>query len=180
MTRNQHPSAVLVRLCAVQEADLPLLFEWINDRDTALLNSAYAPVHFANHVDWFNAARRRSDVVLFAIRALADDRLVGTCQLHSIHPVYCSAELQIRIGSPGDRGKGYGSDAVYQLLRHGFDDRNLHRIGLHVFSDNQPAIRLYTKAGFKDEGRLREAAFIDGRFKDVLLFGLLRKDFQGK
>jgi RimJ/RimL family protein N-acetyltransferase len=116
--------------------------------------------------------------VLFAIRSIPDDRLVGTCQLHSLHTIYRSAELQIRIGERDNQGKGYGSEAVYLLLRHGFEDRNLHRIGLHVFDDNLAAIRIYTKAGFKEEGRLREAAFINGRLKDILLFGLLRSEFR--
>jgi RimJ/RimL family protein N-acetyltransferase len=114
-------------------------------------------------------------MVLFAIRV--GGHLVGTCQLHGIQPIHRTAELQIRIGRASDRGKGYGTKAVSQLVRFGFLDRNLNRIALHVFADNTAAVRLYTKIGFKEEGRLRQAVFIDGHFKDVLIFSLLRSEF---
>ncbi|HZP94412.1 MAG TPA: GNAT family protein [Burkholderiales bacterium] len=167
-----------MRLDAVRTEDLELLYEWINDRETVVFNSPYSPVHFRNHLDWFEQVRRRDDLVLFAIRA--DGRLVGTCQLHDIHVLHRSAELQIRIGSRIDRGKRYGTAAVSQLVRFGFRDRNLNRIGLHVLADNAAAIRLYVRAGFREEGRLREAAFIDGAFKDLILFSVLRSEFEGR
>jgi RimJ/RimL family protein N-acetyltransferase len=165
-----------VKLIPVVPEDVALLYEWINDRDLVLLSSPYTPVHFANHVEWFDHVRRRRDVVLFAIRV--DERLVGTCQLHSIHPIHRSAELQIRIGLKQDRGRGYGRSAVSQLLRFGFADRNLNRIALHVIAGNAPAVRLYQAVGFREEGRLRQAAFVDGEFKDVLLYSLLRSEFK--
>ena len=174
--RNRRAGAAAVRLTAVMPKDLRRLYEWINDRDTVIFNSPYAPVHFKNHVEWFDQVRQRKDLVLFAIRA--DGRLVGTCQLQGIHPVHRCAELQIRIGLKQDRGKGYGTSAVSQLLRFGFLDRNLNRIGLHVFADNAAALRLYQKSGFKEEGRLRSAAFVDGEFKDLVLLSLLRSEYR--
>jgi RimJ/RimL family protein N-acetyltransferase len=64
------------------------------------------------------------------------------------------------------------------LLRFGFADRNLNRIALHVIAGNAPAVRLYQAVGFREEGRLRQAAFVDGEFKDVLLYSLLRSEFK--
>jgi len=169
-----------VYLSALRDGDIHKLFSWINDRDTVMWNAPFAPTHFRNHVEWFEAVRQRTDLAIFAIRAVDEDRLVGTCQLHSFHPVHRSAELQIRIGEGRDRGKGYGRSALALLLRHGFLDKNLSRIQLSVFSDNFAAIQLYSRAGFQEEGRLRQAAYIDGQFKDVLVMGLLRSEFLGQ
>lgn len=166
-----------VLLSPLVDADVQTLFAWINDRETVLRNASFAPVHFADQVAWFNAVRREKNMVIFGIRTAEDRRLVGSCQLHSIHPVHRSAELQIRIGEIGDRRKGFGRGALRLLLRHGFRDQNLHRIQLHAFADNIPAIRLYAGAGFREEGRLRQAAFIDGQYKDILVMGLLRAEF---
>ncbi len=165
-----------VYLGPLLDPDVHKLFAWINDRETVLLNAPFALVHFKTHTEWFDAVRQRADTAIFAIRAIDGDRLVGSCQLHSIHPVHRSAELQIRIGDAKDRGKGYGREALKSLLHHGFADRNLNRIQLHVFSDNLAAIRLYTRAGFQEEGRLRQAAFIDGTFKDVVVMSLVRSE----
>src|SRR5262245_40718074 len=92
----------MVYLSPVLDSDVETLFAWINDRETVILNAPYSPVHFQNHAEWFEAIRRRGDLVFFGIRTTGDNRLVGSCQLHSIHPVHRSAELQIRIGATAD------------------------------------------------------------------------------
>jgi RimJ/RimL family protein N-acetyltransferase len=167
------------RLCLapVRNKDLPQLWKWINDRDQVLFNAAYRPVAESQHRTWFEAVAKRSDMVLFGI-ALKTGKLIGTCQLHSISPVHRSAELQIRIGEVHQRGRGYGTEAVQLLLRFGFEDLNLNRIYLHVFSDNVAALRTYEKCGFSQEGMLRQAAHIDGKYVDVTVMGVLRHDFK--
>ena len=103
--------------------------------------------------------------------------MIGVCQLHSISHVHRSAELQIRIGDDEERGKGYGGEAVRLLVGFAFSDLNLERVGLHVFSTNKRALGLYAKTGFKVEGRLRKAAYIDGVYVDIILMGLMKDEW---
>ena len=161
-------------LAPLRDEDSRTLFGWINDRDDVVLSAPYKPVHWADHAQWFDAIRTRDDVVIFAIRTCDDNRLIGSCQLHSIDHRSRSAELQIRIGEPDARGQGHGSEALGLLLRHGFDDLNLHRIWLHVFATNERAINAYGSAGFEEEGRLRGAAYVDGDYVDVVVMARLR------
>jgi RimJ/RimL family protein N-acetyltransferase len=158
----------------IRDGDSHILFEWINERDDVLLSAPYKPVHAADHQEWFDAIRRRADVVIFGIRLL-DDTLIGSCQLYAIDRRSRSAELQIRIGVPSARGKGYGSEALALLVQHGFDDLNLRRISLRTFATNERARRAYAKAGFVEEGHLREGAYLDGEFVDVVVMARLRK-----
>ncbi|MGH9962114.1 MAG: GNAT family N-acetyltransferase, partial [Pyrinomonadaceae bacterium] len=133
--------------------------------------------HYSDHLDWFREIRRRPDTVIFAIRRTHDAALIGSCQLHSISAIHRSAELQIRIGEREDRGKGYGTEAVKLLLAHAYRDLNLHRVQVHVFSANPPALRLYETVGFKREGVLRNAVVIDGRSLDVLVMSILSSEY---
>jgi len=164
-----------VKLGPLLEDDSNTLFDWINDRDLVLYNAPFHPIDSTSHREWFDAIRKRKDVSVFAIRN--PERLIGTCQLHTIDPIHRSAELQIRIGVEGDRGRGIGTEAVRLLLHHGFHDLNLNRVFLHVFAGNERAIRAYEKVGFKREGILRQAAHIDGRYVDVLVMGVVRDGF---
>jgi RimJ/RimL family protein N-acetyltransferase len=66
------------------------------------------------------------------------------------------------------------------ILGVGFRWFNLHRIFLWVIAGNARAIRSYEKCGFKHEGRKREAIFIDGEYEDLLLMGMLAREFDGK
>lgn len=156
--------------------DLPLLFSWINNREQVLFNAPYHPVHEGQHRAWFESIQQRKDLAIFAIRLCESDQLIGTCQLHSIDPIHRTAELQIRIGEIAQRGHGFGSQAVRLLLDFAFKDLNLHRVYLHVFATNTPAIRTYEKVGFLHEGLLREAAYIDGCYVDMAVMGILRDE----
>lgn len=159
-------------------ADSNLLWTWINDREQVLFNAPYKPVHENQHQVWFESIQKQDSVVIFGIRLIETNKLIGTCQLHSIDPVSRAAELQIRLGEVGERGKGYGTEAIRLLLQFGFSDLNLNRIYLHVFSANTPAIRVYEKSGFIREGLLRQAVYIDGRYEDVILMGILRDEYE--
>jgi RimJ/RimL family protein N-acetyltransferase len=167
-----------IALVPVARDDLPLLFKWINDRDLVLLNAPYRPVAELRHESWFEDMLKRDDVHLFGIRHLESGRLIGSCQLLGVHAIHRHAELQVRIGDPDARGRGYGTQAVELLVRFGFVDLHLHRISLHVFADNVVAIRTYEKVGFRREGVSRDAAFIDGRYVDVVTMGILSTDVQ--
>lgn len=167
-----------IKLTELHRDDSATLFQWINDRDQVLFNAPYKPVHESQHQAWFESILKRDDVVIFGIRLIETNELIGTCQLHSINPISRAAELQIRLGEVSERGKGYGTEAIQLLLQFGFKDLNLNRIYLHVFSANTPAIRLYEKSGFIREGLLRQAVYIDGHYEDVLLMGILRDEFE--
>lgn len=166
-----------VKLTPLRADDLPAMFEWINDRELVLRNSGYRLVGEAQHRAWFESVQQRADTVIFAIRLAEDDRLIGSCQLHGISHVHRAAELQIRIGTPALRGKGHGTDAVRLLLDFAFRDLNLRRVYLHVFCDNAAAVRVYEKAGFVREGLLRGAAYVDGKYLDVLVMAILREEY---
>ncbi len=66
------------------------------------------------------------------------------------------------------------------LLTFAFDELNLHRVQLTVFSYNRPAIALYEKLGFQREGTFREFLQRDGRRHDMFLYGLLRREWQAR
>jgi len=166
-----------VALAPVKTDDLPLMFDWINDREQVHFNASYKPVSEQQHQEWFEALRLRKDIELFGIRLLETGELIGTCQLHSINKIHRNAELQIRLGNVSLRGQGYGTEAVRLLLEFAFKDLNLRRVYLHVFSSNLAAIHVYEKAGFTREGLLRKAAYINGEYVDVVVMGILLEEY---
>ena len=98
----------------------------------------------------------RSDGYDFAIRTLTGGRLIGFIELDAIQWAHGDAYLAIGIGERDLWGKGYGTDAMREILRFAFEELNLHRVTLTVFEYNPRAIRTYEKVGFREEGRLRQ------------------------
>ena len=164
-----------VSLRPIRRDDKTILYRWITDRELLILNAPYFPVGEGAHEEWFESMLRgRNDTVFFVIEDIETSQAIGTCQLLNINWVHRNAELQIRIGEPAFHGKGYGSEAIQQLVDFGFRDLHLHRIFLHVFVSNTRAIKAYEKCGFAHEGVLREAAYIDGKYLDVQIMSILR------
>ncbi len=176
MTHSAELRGEFVELAPLRPNDSPVLFEWINDRELVILNAPFRPVSREAHEAWFEEVQRRPDTRIFGIKLIDRDRLVGSCQLHDIHPVHRSAELQIRIGAEDARGRGVGTEATRLLLRFGFEELDLHRVYLHVLATNERALRLYRRVGLRTEGTLREAACIEGEWIDVVVMAILHSD----
>lgn len=54
----------------------------------------------------------------------------------------------------------------------------MNRVALQVRADDPRAVTAYRKAGFSEEGRLRQQAWVNGAFADELLMAVLRDDWQ--
>lgn len=78
-----------------------------------------------------------------------------------------SAELVIGVHDDF-HGQGIGTLLVDNLLDAGVNWYNVRRFELTVFSDNEPAIKLYKKFGFEVEGIRKRFAFRAGEFADVV------------
>lgn len=169
----------LVRLAAPAVGDAETLARWTED-DGYLrsMDTDYArPVSAQELSKRLNREAPHPNVFEFHLRTLEDDRLIGFVALHSIEWNNQAALLAIGIGEPAYRGRGYGTDALFLVLQYGFEELNLHRVGLSVIANNARAIRSYEKIGFRREGALRGAVSRDGSRHDVLLMGMLKDEW---
>ncbi len=74
-------------------------------------------------------------------------------------------------------GRGVATDAARTLARHALDARALRRLEANVFAPNVASARVLEKAGFRCEGRFREAYVQrDGTVCDGLLYARLAHD----
>jgi RimJ/RimL family protein N-acetyltransferase len=157
--------------------DEAMLRRWVNDpRNWRGLNLR-PPLNACREREWIeNLGKSQTDYV-FGIVVRDGDRLIGTTGLHRINANSRKAELGINLGEVACQNKGYGTEAVRLVCRYGFEELNLNRIGLSVFSNNLRAIRCYQKAGFVHEGCLRQALYRNGQFHDEYRFAMLRSEW---
>jgi RimJ/RimL family protein N-acetyltransferase len=71
--------------------------------------------------------------------------------------------------SPEWRGRGIGSRLMSAAVEWARSAAEIARLELFVFAGNAPAIALYQKFGFVEEGRRRSAILHEGRFVDDLM-----------
>jgi UDP-4-amino-4,6-dideoxy-N-acetyl-beta-L-altrosamine N-acetyltransferase len=160
-----------VTLRPLAAEDAALVVTWRSDPATHAQFFARDPPTLAGHARWFERYRAATDREEFVI--LADGQPVGTIGLSSIDRENRRAEYGILVGPTQARGHGVGREASRLLLARAFGPLELQRVYLHVFPDNLPAGRMYERVGFEREGLLRAHAYKDGRFRDVLVMGIL-------
>jgi ribosomal-protein-alanine N-acetyltransferase len=68
--------------------------------------------------------------------------------------------------------RGYTTAAVRAVVRHAFEDLDLHRVEAACQPDNNASRRVLEKAGFTQEGAARAYLKINGAWRDHLLFGI--------
>ncbi len=73
------------------------------------------------------------------------------------------------------QGKGIGSALMQAGVELADKWLNILRLELEVYTDNEPAVRLYKKFGFVTEGTLKCFAYRDGQFVDVYTMARLRE-----
>jgi RimJ/RimL family protein N-acetyltransferase len=168
----------LTRLRALTKTDLPKYVEWRNDPEIkALLGGWSFPTSLEEEENWIERARNEASNRRLAIDRLDTGEYIGNIGLYQIDWKNRKAEYAILIGDKNAWGKGFGLDATQALISFAFKELNLHRIYLHVFAHHERAVRLYEKAGFTAEGRLRQDNFRDGAYRDTLIMGILDSDF---
>lgn len=111
---------------------------------------------------------------IFAL-TLADFTLCGAIGL-GILTAYRLAELGYWLGQPY-WGQGLATEAARAVLAYGFQELNLNRIQATHFSDNPASGRVMEKIGMAYEGCRPEHTYKWGEFKDIKLYGILRRDW---
>ncbi len=66
------------------------------------------------------------------------------------------------------------------MVRLGFEEHKLHRIGAGCVADNAGSARVLEKIGMQREGHLREKAYFKGRWWDSLLYAILDHEWQAQ
>jgi RimJ/RimL family protein N-acetyltransferase len=168
-----------INLRAVERHDVPLLHRWLNDPAVMEGWGWSAPARSLHNVagqveDWLAREIMLGRPEALIAESLAGDP-VGLVIVRIDRPEARSVELSLLVDADR-RGQGLGTDMMQTILEACFDGWGVHRIGVRVEEDNERALALYRRLGFQEEGRLRQAAFRDGRHADVLLFSLLAEE----
>jgi diamine N-acetyltransferase len=157
---------------------LPLYLRWINDFDVTRTTVGFFPVTREAEEAWYEQRSKDTRDVIFTVYERATVRPIGAAELGAVDHSHRTADFHIAIGEKECWGKGYGTEATALMLDYGFTALGLHNIQLSVWSYNERAIRAYTRAGFREIGRRREAHRLGGQAHDVVLMDCLASEFE--
>ena len=123
--------------------------------------------------EWWELGR---GVTLAITRRAAPDVLLGTVSLRR-YARDRRAELGYWLAA-GAWGHGFATEACRAMLAFGFSDLALQRIYAQVFGGNQPSMRVLEKLGMLHEGIKRQHVARGAALHDIVLYGLLRAEWE--
>jgi diamine N-acetyltransferase len=176
---TQHASApplllagALVALGPADKSQMRTYARWFSDLETMRTQgdpepAPRTPVELER---WYaDEMSGKADRAWFSAYELAIMRLIGFVELHHIDHRNRRATMSLMVGEPDASGKGYGTELARLITRYGAHALNLRNIDLEVYEYNPAAIRAYTRAGFREFARRRQAHQMGGRLWDIVL-----------
>lgn len=152
----------------IAKSDTDLIIQW---RSQAFVQKNFiyqGPFTKEVHENWLKTQVETGKVKQFIIYEKKMDRPIGSVYLRDIDYANQKAEYGIFIGEEAFLGKGYGAEAGILTLEYAFKELHLHKIMLKVFSYNIRALKNYKKAGFVEEGILKDEVYRNGNYYDII------------
>jgi RimJ/RimL family protein N-acetyltransferase len=104
-------------------------------------------------------------------------RLVGLARLFGVEPDEGRARYAVTLLSHDWVNQGMGTEATRLVLAYAFGVLGLHRVSTRVLSFNERALACFRACGFVEEGRERESVPFEGLRYDLVLMGVLDREF---
>ncbi|GAA4380472.1 GNAT family protein [Hymenobacter koreensis] len=173
----------MIKLEPFTPADFPQLIDWINDERLMKewSGSLFSFPLTKDALSWYiEGANDLKDPDVFVYKAVDSKTggVIGHISLGSISQRDRSGRItRVLVGEACERGRGYCTGMIRALLRIGFEDLKLHRISLGVYDFNKAAIKCYLKAGFKQEGVLRDVVRHGEDYWSLVEMGILEDEW---
>lgn len=121
------------------------------------------------HQDIYEAKQLR-----LAICLNDSQEAIGLIDLFDFDPKNSRAGLGLVIADLESRNKGIGSEALELVINYSFQQLQLHQLYANIGSDNEISLQLFTKFGFQKIGIKKDWIKMNNRYKDELLFQLIK------
>jgi RimJ/RimL family protein N-acetyltransferase len=168
-----------IYLRALRESDAQGPYpSWFNDEEVCRGNSHHVfPYTLEQALAYIREGRGTNRLLVLAIIRREEGTHIGNIALDNIDYINRSAGLTILVGDKTTWGRGYGKEAARLICEHGFLTLNLHRIAAGTFHNNIGFQKIAAYLGMVEEGRRRQAAYKNGRYLDIIEYGLLKDEF---
>ena len=147
------------------------------DKEVARLTGCKESFSKEEVISFFLKAVNEEDRYFFLIIS-PDGQIIGESVINEIDWDLRCANFRICIFRSMERGRGIGTWATEVTRDFAFEQLKLHRLELDVYSFNSRAEKAYLKAGFKEEGILRDAILDGDKFADDILMAMLEDDWR--
>ncbi len=171
-----------IRLRTFTRDDLRYLDEWAEDPYLdRMVGSEFLQLYRAYEKDpsFYDAVLNDpTQIVLMIVPNEGPGTPVGLVRLMNIHQAEGYAGIETIVADPHAVRRGYGVQASRLMAFYGVDTIGLRRLEAKAYEYNPLSINTLRRNGFTQEGVLRQAAYRDGWYWDIIIFGILKDEIE--
>jgi len=153
----------MIELRPLEIDDCQRIYNSLQDASGFLIRNKI--ISEVEHHDWF--ARLYKDKSQLYLAITVGGKYSGFVGARDIDYIHKRGSLIIYMVKE-NRGRGYGNRIVNEFSGYFFKQLNMNKLYLDVLGRNEVAIKCYQKCGFKEEGRFKKHAWLDGNYWDVI------------
>ncbi|OAD44562.1 GNAT family N-acetyltransferase [Polaribacter atrinae] len=165
-----------INLRALEPEDLDFLYQIENNESFWEISHTQTPFskfilrqYLENaHLDIFEAKQLR-----LLIEEPATKQQLGMIDLFDYNPMHKRAGIGILI-HPDFQKQGFATESLSILIKYAFSYLNVHQLYANITTDNSKSIALFKKHSFKEVGIKKDWILFEGKFKDEVLFQLIK------
>jgi ribosomal-protein-alanine N-acetyltransferase len=127
-------------------------------------------------IRWVMRQYEAEEIAPWGIELKETGKFVGTVGFHEWSVRHGRAEIGYSLARPF-WGLGLMTEAVGAVLDFGFRVMGLNRVEASCFIENVGSARVMEKCGMKFEGVLRHYLYVKGRYEDMKMYSILRREW---
>lgn len=171
-----------IRLRLLTAADAETLQKWYVDKEFRMAYDEYASVELGAIQAEINSTAKdihdpRIEKVVYMVERRVDQKPIGLACLRQIDRRNGNAEVVLGIGEKDMRLAGYGVDILIVLLDIVFYELGLEKAYVKAY-DHDLGLKSALSFGFITEGKMRKQIFLEGKYVDLWIFGLLKEEYE--
>ncbi|MEM6719099.1 MAG: GNAT family N-acetyltransferase [Bacteroidota bacterium] len=159
-------------LRALEPEDLDFIYEIENDETIWEISATQTPYsrflikqYLENaHQDIYEAKQLR------LVMVSNKKENIGLIDLFEFDPKNKRVGVGLLIAKKEFRHKGYGREALELICKFAFKHLQVHQLFANIGEDNEASIHLFESLGFQKAGVKKDWTFVDGEFKNELLY----------
>lgn len=170
-----------IYLDTIEQEDLEQLRIWRNNPEYRKYFREYQEISRDMQKNWYQTKVIKDDkTLMFAIREIESNELVGCCGLCYINWVNKNADVSIYIGKNKVYidNEGMAEESCKLMFEYGFEELGLEKVWTELYEFDTRKINLFKKMGFQQDGELRNNYFHAGKWWNSYILSLLREEWE--
>ena len=164
--------------------DFQQLINWIDNEELLIqwCGSLFSFPLTTKSLEWYvkdTNVINESDAFVYKAVDGETGEVVGHISLGGLSWKNRSSRISRVLVSPDALQKGICQQMTRAVLKIGFEELALHRIGLGVYDNNKAALNCYLKSGFNIEGVSRDVLWFNSEFLSLVEMSILEDEWKG-